>query len=311
MVKESDLVSIVMATYNRAHTVKRAINSILIQTYKNIELIVVDDGSTDDTLNILNSFNDPRIRIFKLDHNRGASAAKNIGLNQIKGDWFTTYDSDDEMTPDAIETMINIPLNFDSAVTLVVCNGWEPISKTFIGQGLDKDGYIIPNEVMPCCKGDFWGLTKTSLLQDDRFNEKLIGFESTLWYKINERGYGYYIHKALSIVHIEGNDRITKSKPSFEKELAHYESIIKEELYLKITKRYNPEEYARICKKGLIMMLASNNEFLATQYYNLIKTSKNSTIINLLYSLKLPASILKSCLKVKSIEHQIRKFIKH
>ncbi len=297
--KKSVLVSVVMATYNRAYIIERAVNSVLNQTYKNIDLIIVDDGSTDNTSAVLKSFNDPRIRVFKHDHNKGVTAAKNTGLDNIKGEWFTLFDSDDEMAPEAIETMINIPLNFDSNVTSVTCNCWEPVSKTFLGHGLDKDGYIFCDEGIPCCNGDYWGLIKTSLLQEDRFNEKLIGVENALWYKLSERAYGYYIHKGLNFVHVDGKDRVSTSKPSFKKELIHFENLINEDLYLKVTKRCEPEDYDLICKKGLILMLASHNKALATRYYNLLKSAKNKSVLYLLYNLKLPALFYRTYLKYK------------
>lgn len=116
------LVSIVMATYNRAGTIERAVNSVLSQTYPNVELIIVDDGSKDNTLDILGQYTSPSVRIFKLETNKGVTAAKNTGLNQIRGEWFTILDSDDEMVPEAISTMIRIPLELDPAVTAVTCN---------------------------------------------------------------------------------------------------------------------------------------------------------------------------------------------
>src|SRR5687768_435385 len=106
MSKEYPLVSIVMATYNRATTIERAIDSVLKQTYPNIELIIVDDGSTDNTLEVLARYKQPSIRVYKHEKNKGVTGAKNSGLDQIKGEWFTILDSDDEIIPEAIEAMM-------------------------------------------------------------------------------------------------------------------------------------------------------------------------------------------------------------
>jgi glycosyltransferase involved in cell wall biosynthesis len=300
------LISIIMATFNRACTIERAINSVINQSYKNIELIIIDDGSTDNTSVVLNKYNNERIRIYLHDYNKGVTAAKNTGLKLIKGEWFTTFDSDDEMVPDAIETMINIPLYFDTEITAVTCNCWEPISKTFVGHGLTEDCYIIANEIIPSCRGDFWGITKTSLLQGDTFNEKLIGTESTLWYKINERANRYYVHKALNIIHIECKDRVSTKKASYEKEIIHYENLINEELYLKLTKLYRPDDYFSICRKGLLMMLACKNEFVASKYYELLKSFKNSIKIDFIFKYKLLALLSTIFLK---LGYQIKKFV--
>jgi glycosyltransferase involved in cell wall biosynthesis len=293
-----------MATYNRANIIGRAIDSVLVQSYINIELIIVDDGSEDETSAILAKYPDPRIRVFKHEHNKGQTAAKNTGLKQVKGEWFTTFDSDDEMKPDAIETMMRIPLYFDKTITSVTCNCWEPISMTLLGQGLYEDGYIKGNEVMPLCEGDFWGLTKTCLLMGDYFNENLEGIVSSLWYKINDRANGYYIHKALIIVHVEGKDRVSNYsnlKVNFDRQILHYENLINEELYLKITKKFRPVEFYKLCKTGLIMMRINRNKYLASKYYELLKFSKHSIFAGFVINYNLPVSIYKVYFKLRPV----------
>ena len=81
-----------MTTYNRASTLARAVESVLEQTYSDWELIIIDDGSTDGTPDVLAGMTDPRIRVFSLSPNRGVSAAKNAGFDRIEGEWFTTLD---------------------------------------------------------------------------------------------------------------------------------------------------------------------------------------------------------------------------
>lgn len=101
------MISIVMTTYDRATTVGRAIDSVLHQTYPEWELIIVDDGSTDDTQHVLEQFSDSRILVVKHDENRGVTAAKNTGLNELRGEWFSLLDSDDEIVPEALEVMLD------------------------------------------------------------------------------------------------------------------------------------------------------------------------------------------------------------
>lgn len=104
---EAGLVSIVLPTYNRARTLERAVNSVLQQSYKNFELIIVDDGSTDGTHELIAGLSDPRIRFAPLDRNQGVSHARNVGLRLAKGDYIAFQDSDDEWLAGKLEKQVN------------------------------------------------------------------------------------------------------------------------------------------------------------------------------------------------------------
>jgi glycosyltransferase involved in cell wall biosynthesis len=100
---QSDLIpmlSIVMPLYNAAPFVGEAIQSILNQSFKDFELIIIDDGSTDNSLKIAQSFSDPRIRILKNDENKGIVYTRNRGLHEMKGRYFAPFDADDIAHPD-------------------------------------------------------------------------------------------------------------------------------------------------------------------------------------------------------------------
>jgi glycosyltransferase involved in cell wall biosynthesis len=96
-------VSVIIPTYNRAKLLGRAIQSILAQTYQDFELIIVDDGSTDDTESLVKSFNSEKIRYIRHKKNRGASAARNTGIRSAKGEYIALQDSDDEWMPEKLE----------------------------------------------------------------------------------------------------------------------------------------------------------------------------------------------------------------
>lgn len=103
------LVSIIVPAFNRAKTLPATIISILNQTYKNIELIIVDDYSSDGTTDIVNSFieNDNRVHYYKLDKNRGACFARNYGFTKSKGEFIALMDSDDVCHLDRIQKQLN------------------------------------------------------------------------------------------------------------------------------------------------------------------------------------------------------------
>lgn len=97
------LVSVIIPSYNREHLIGRSIRSVLNQTYEEIEVIVVDDGSTDNTRDVVNNFNDKRIRYIHHDNNLGGCIARNTGINASRGEYIAFQDSDDVWLPDKLE----------------------------------------------------------------------------------------------------------------------------------------------------------------------------------------------------------------
>lgn len=100
------LVSIVLPTYKRAHLLAQAMRSVLDQTHANLELIVVDDNSPDDTAAVVRSFDDPRIRYVKNDPNLKLPRALNRGFAMARGDYLTWTSDDNLMAPTAIEKTV-------------------------------------------------------------------------------------------------------------------------------------------------------------------------------------------------------------
>jgi len=107
------MISIVMPTYNREAYLAEAIGSVLSQTYKDWELIIVDDGSTDDTSTLINHYKDKRIRYLPLDRNRGIAYARNYGIKNAKGEYIAVMDSDDLMSPNRLKLSLKAIKNVD------------------------------------------------------------------------------------------------------------------------------------------------------------------------------------------------------
>ncbi len=99
------LISIITPTFNRAYILGTAIQSVLTQSYANWEMIIVDDGSTDNTKKLVSDFQDERIK-YVCQKNNGPSSARNNGLSVAKGQWITYLDSDNEFLPNYIEKML-------------------------------------------------------------------------------------------------------------------------------------------------------------------------------------------------------------
>lgn len=106
MKEKSEQISIIMAAYNAEKTIGVAIESVLTQSYKKWELIVIDDCSIDGTAEIVKSFSDSRIRLIKNEKNSGVSISRKKGLETASGEWIAVLDSDDQWAPEKLEKQI-------------------------------------------------------------------------------------------------------------------------------------------------------------------------------------------------------------
>ena len=93
--ENTPLVSVLLTTYNREKYLSYCIESVLNQTYKNLEFIIIDDGSTDSSMDLIRRYHDPRIKTFHLNENHHISYATNVGLKKVSGDYLAYIDSDD------------------------------------------------------------------------------------------------------------------------------------------------------------------------------------------------------------------------
>ncbi len=125
------LVSIIVPTYNAEKNISACIESLLVQTYENIEIIVIDDGSTDKTLQVLNEYYelDKRIRIIPSPHS-GVSSTRNRGIQESNGTYITFVDADDYVEKELIEKYVNLMENEN--VSLALCGMFH---ESLIGKG--------------------------------------------------------------------------------------------------------------------------------------------------------------------------------
>lgn len=107
----NEKISVIMPAFNAADYIVNAIQSCLNQKYENWELIIVDDCSDDSTVKVIEGFDDPRIKLFKLDQNSGPGAARNLGLDECTGEWITVLDADDAMCVNRLSTFHEVAEN--------------------------------------------------------------------------------------------------------------------------------------------------------------------------------------------------------
>ena len=129
-------VSVIVTTYNRAALLPRAVDSVLAQTYEDFELIIVDDCSTDDTPEVMQSFADPRIRTARHQENKGHSSALNTGIALARGDSIGFLDDDDEWVGDKLSRQMRTLEACDPRVGLVY--SW--FDRVTAGSGVRRPG---------------------------------------------------------------------------------------------------------------------------------------------------------------------------
>jgi glycosyltransferase involved in cell wall biosynthesis len=147
--KVKPTISVIIPTYNRAHLVGRAILSVLQQTYRDFEIIVVDDSSADNTEEVVKSFDDERIRYFKRNKNRGGAAARNTGVKLAQGKFIAFLDSDDEWFPEKLRKQIALINKSPDSVGAVYCLHYSQD---------DSLGYIIRPSTYSLGRGDVYYL---------------------------------------------------------------------------------------------------------------------------------------------------------
>lgn len=107
-IKNIPIISVIIPTYNRAHLIEKTLKSTLNQSYQSFEIIIIDDGSTDNTREVLGRINDERIRCFYHEENKGTAAARNTGIKNARGEYIAFLDDDVEWLPEKLEKQIEI-----------------------------------------------------------------------------------------------------------------------------------------------------------------------------------------------------------
>ena len=117
-------VTVAMPVYNGAKTLPRAISSVLSQTSNDFELLVIDDGSSDESIAVIERFRDPRIRLLVHEQNRGLAATRNHLVEQSRGDYTAWLDQDDWAHPERIAVQVKA---LDAAPSAVICGTWTKL----------------------------------------------------------------------------------------------------------------------------------------------------------------------------------------
>jgi glycosyltransferase involved in cell wall biosynthesis len=252
---KQDLVSIIIPTYNRAHLLSRAIESCLKQSYQNIEVIIVDDCSSDNTYEIVNNYlnkiRDKRIIYIKNNKNEGAAYTRNIGIGHSGGNFLMFLDSDCEYLPEKVDEEITLMHSLDFACSIIYSNLWRERkdAETILSLKI-KSKLLIPEDIFSC---KYYFLDPTTWFCRSDTIKKLNGFDRDCYSYddidlliraiLNGEGI-YFYNKPLSIKHkTEGISDV-----SFKSVLAKEIFLNKHFLRIKKYKKYLSKLYSHIGK---------------------------------------------------------------
>jgi glycosyltransferase involved in cell wall biosynthesis len=248
-------ISVVILTYNRAKLLARAIKSVLNQTFSDFELVIVNNSATDNTDEIVKSFDDKRIIYKKNEKNEGPLGGKNTGLDVVRSKYLIFLDDDDEFLPDALETIIDKFAELSpKGVKILWFDCIDVETGGYSGSGLRKEGYVIYEDCLcSAISGDYQMAIDRSIIGNDRFDSDLWGgILSILFLKLHRDNKAFYIPKVICKLYREhGYGRVSEPEVSF---LDHITKIV---LTLKTFLKEYGEEIKIACPKCYGQRLAS------------------------------------------------------
>lgn len=224
--KKEKLVSVIIPTHNRADLIVETIKSIQDQSFKNIEIIVVDNGSTDNTCEVIKSVNYSNIKYFKMENSGGPAGPRNLGIREAKGDYIAFLDSDDLWLPDKLAKQVEILDNF-SDIGLVYCNASYFGTDYYGNSTIVKKGYsgdvfekLIEKNFVPTlsviCRREVFKIV--GLFDESKRIRAVEDYE--LWMRISKNFKFHYINQVLCKYRLHsqnllGDDKFYSSYKSF------------------------------------------------------------------------------------------------
>ena len=210
------LVSVIIPTYNRKNTILASVNSVLNQTYKNIELIVVDDCSTDDTIDILEKINDKRLKVIRHPKNKGQNAARNTGIKESSGEYIAHHDSDDIWHLNKLEVQMNKFQEVDADIlccqTAVNDEDTHKYLYNHPNEKLVKEGFVSYKQLLKYnCTTSQTIIGKAECFKDVLFDENQPRFTDWALSLDLVKKYKLYYQQAVLVDVYQQKDSITKN----------------------------------------------------------------------------------------------------
>jgi glycosyltransferase involved in cell wall biosynthesis len=211
-------VSVVVPLYQKGPYVRRALESVFRQTFEDFEVVVVDDGSTDDASRVLAEIVEPRLIVERQEH-RGVSAARNRGVALSRGSWVAFLDADDEWLPAFLKTMIDIA-DANPGVSAVFSNLWDSPTRRPVLSRIGCRGALVDDYFAALIENDGMGMSSSSTLASKErlvtcggFSESATHYEDMeLWARLAWSGDIGFCSASLAIYHSDVPHSASKNK---------------------------------------------------------------------------------------------------
>jgi len=226
---KNPVVSVIIPTYNREKLLVTAINSVLNQTFKDFEILVIDDASTDNTKEVIDNFKNERISYYKLDKNSGQCVARNYGIKRARGKYIAFLDSDDRWLPEKLEKQINIFKNSPNKLGCVYGYAYEKdVIKdvTTFNKVQYFRGYIYNKFLEKFCPPtpSIFLVKTDAILKENGFDENLITFvDLDMWLRLSKNNHFDYVDEPVIIKYENIGDQYVNN---FEKRYKGYKLFI-------------------------------------------------------------------------------------
>lgn len=235
----NELITVIINVYNGERFIAKCIESIINQTYRNLEILIINDGSTDNTLKICEGYQDERIKIITTE-NLGLSLSRNIGIENSNGEYLYFVDSDDFVENDVIEYLYNLCKQYNSLLS--TCNPLTIFNYDFNIDEIEENIKVIDSKEMlkkvllaENVAGAIWNkLLKKELFNDVRFQNRIIN-DIVVTYKIvikadkivysNQKKYYYLKH--LNAATVSGDEKPERAIDFYKASMERYNDVKK------------------------------------------------------------------------------------
>lgn len=305
------LVTVFIAAYNCERYIQQTVDSILSQTYKNIEIIIIDDGSSDNTVNIIKAIKDEKIRFYQNEKNKGIPFTRNLGLELAKGEYIAIIDADDVAFPNRLKKQLNYLLNNTEIDVLgtyykTIGNRFPRTIKTKFVCDKDIKAFLIfynniANPTVMMRKGF---LVENSLQYDERY---FVAQDYKLWSEVVKYGNISIVKEPLTRYRV-GHGNITQQSKKSEEKAKRRKSLI-DRIHIDLLNHYGfdlsqeeIEQFNLFFTDNIVDDYKINEQILYQMIKNIYNQNNRKKIFN---SLRF-REILSHCVLISLDRHNLK-----